>query len=50
MEHVDKARKQLDKIAQGIPELVEVCKKYNLPPDLVLGGGGSVVILGLVIL
>ena len=49
MEHVDKARAELKKYAEGIPELMGVCKQYNLPPDLVLGGGGLVVLLGLVI-
>merc|ERR1711934_136259 len=49
MEYVDKARKELQKNAESIPELMEVCKKYQLPPDLVLGGGCLVVLLGLVI-
>ena len=49
MEHVDKARKELKKTAEGIPELMGVCKQYNLPPDLVLGGGCVVVLLGLII-
>ena len=38
MEHVEKARKELDKLANGMPELIAICKKYNLPADLVLGG------------
>ena len=50
MEYVDKARAELKKTAEGIPELIAVCKQYNLPPDLVLGGGVTVVLLGLVIL
>ena len=49
MEYVDKAREQLNKYAQGIPELVAVCKQYGLPADLVLGGGVLVFGLGLLI-
>ena len=49
MEYVDKARAELKKTAEGIPELMAVCQKNNLPADLVLGGGGLVVLLGLVI-
>ena len=49
MEHVDKARAELKKTAESIPELMGVCKQYNLPPDLVLGGGCVVVLLGLII-
>ena len=49
MEYVDKARKELDKYAQGIPELMQVCKQYNLPADLVLGGSALVVTLILIV-
>ena len=45
MEHVDKARKELDKLANTMPEFVDICKKYNLPADLVLGGTISVFVL-----
>ena len=50
MEYVDKARAELTNYANGIPELVAVCKQYGLPADLVLGGGVFVVLIGLVIL
>ena len=45
MEHVEKARKELDKLANGMPELISICKKYNLPADLVLGGAIAVLLL-----
>ena len=50
MEYVDKARAELTNYANGIPELIAVCKQYGLPADLVLGGGVFVVLIGLVIL
>ena len=50
MEHVEKARKELDKLANGMPELITICKKYNLPADLVLGGAiGVVLLIGIVL-
>ena len=50
MEHVEKARKELDKLANGMPELIAICKKYNLPADLVLGGViGVVLLIGIVL-
>ena len=45
MEHVEKVRKELDKLANSMPELMTICKKYNLPADLVLGGVIGVVLL-----
>ena len=50
MEHVDKARAELKKYAKGIPELVAVCKQYNLPEDLVLGGGILVFVIALIVI
>ena len=50
MEHVEKARKELDKLANGMPELIAICKKYNLPADLVLGGAiGVFLLIGIVL-
>merc|ERR1711998_272500 len=50
MEYVDQVRDELKKYADGIPELKAVCKQYDLPPNLVLGGGALVVILGLIVI
>ena len=48
MVYVDQVRSELKKYADGIPELKAVCKQYDIPADLVLGGGGLVVVLGLI--
>ena len=45
MEHVEKARKQLDQLANSMPEFIDICKKYNIPADLVLGGAIGVTLL-----
>ena len=49
MQYVEKAQAELDKYAQNLPELVKVCKKYNVPPGLVLGGVSVVFTLGLLL-
>ena len=50
MEHVEKVRKELTKYANGMPELITICAKYNLPADLVLGGTlGLVLLIGVIL-
>ena len=38
MEHLLKIQKQIDNFAHAQPELVKVCKKYNVPPGYVVSG------------
>ena len=35
----------MDDVANGMPELMAICKKYNVPADLVLGGAIGVTLL-----
>merc|ERR1719331_1424451 len=38
MDKVNQALEEFDKQAQHLPEFVEMCKKYGVPPGAVLGG------------
>ena len=49
MEHVEKVVAQLDEYANMMPELVKVCKKYNIRPGQVLGAGGILVTILLIL-
>lgn len=45
MEHINKAVDELDKIAEGLPELIKICKKNNIRPGHALGAAGSLVLI-----
>ena len=36
---------ELDKMAEGLPKLVEICEKINVRPGYVLGATASLVVI-----
>jgi len=43
MEHINKAVDELDKLAEGLPELVKISKKNGIRPGHALGAAGALV-------
>ena len=43
MEHIEKAFVELDKLAEGLPELVKICKKNGIRTGHALGAAGALV-------
>ena len=43
MEHFKKIEADLNKFSELFPEYVNICKKYNAPHGLILGGTLSVI-------
>lgn len=49
MDQIKQVEAELDKVAEGIPELVKVCDQYKVKPGWVLGGAiGAVVLIMLI--
>ena len=48
MDQVQKVLDEFEKFAKNFPEFVDICKKYGVPPGMVLAGAaGGLILLGI---